>query len=162
MIPLETGHRDVITEMVKMYGPKSYLEVGVMQGKSVEAAVRYKSLNRLLLCDQDPHCQTYVNKILLEQQFLGEVEWLIGKSQTLLPTVGYKFDFVHIDGDHNEESEYQDLVNGWKLCKSVMIVHDISFSEVQTAVEKFLDGIDRTKVGVQRFTGDQETLVITR
>lgn len=158
----DLGHRELITELVKLYGPKSYLEVGVLQGKSVEAAVSYPSINRMVLCDINEEVIGHVEKVLEEQQYLGSVEFYIEKSQGVLPRLSDNFDFVHIDGDHNEDPEYEDLVNGWKLCNRVMIVHDISFRTVQRAAGRFLGTINSSELKISRFTGDQETLVIAK
>lgn len=120
----------MITDLVKMYGPKTFLGIGV-DSDNIEEAIRYKSINRIMLCSRDTESQSSVDHVLSQQQFLGEIEWVVGNAEDVLPKVSYKFDFVHLQDNY----EYQGFLNAWRLCKTVMIVHDVN----PPVIKKFLD-----------------------
>jgi len=90
----------------------------------------------------------------------GEIEWLDGRSQDLLPTVRRQVDMVHIDGDHSAEIALQDLLRGWRLTNRLMVVHDLQFTTVHEAFHRFSA---KTGMGLNRwYTGDTGTGVVIR
>ncbi len=142
----------MITDLVKMYGPKTFL--GVRSDlDSIEEALRYKSINRIMLFDDNLDSQPLVNRVLLEQQFLGEVEWMTGQPGDLFPKVIHKFDFIHL----KEEYSYEDLVSAWKLCNYLLILHDVN----APVIKQFLDSGLKEGQTV-RVTRYGDTIVIAR
>ena len=120
----------MMTDLVKLYGPKTFLGIGA-DSASIEDAIRYKSINRIMLCSNDPEDQPFVDRVLLQQQFLGEVEWVLGSPKDTLSKISYKYDFVHI----KDEYGYQELLDAWKLCKILIIIHDVN----APVIKKFMD-----------------------
>jgi len=114
---------------------RSYLEVGVREGVSLEAALDHGKIERLLLCDT--WCRSsggtgrgshdHIVGLLKRREYTGEVTFLDGRSQTTLKKVEVpeRFDLTHIDGGHGYTEALADLQNAWKLTEHTMIAHDI-------------------------------------
>lgn len=109
------------------YGSKSYLEVGVNEGTSLEVALtEFPTIQKLVLVDlwgkeyggtgrgSNAHIKDLLNKL----EYTGWVEFRDGNSHDILPKLIFEkasFDLVTIDGDHSEEGGAQDLNDGWEL-----------------------------------------------
>lgn len=116
----------------------SYLEVGVCEGDSLSAVLESApALERLALCDtwgieyggSGRYGHDHIQAILDRCGYSGEVLWLDGRSQELLPLLDVEFSVVLIDGDHSMEGARMDLENGWRLVKpgGFLIFHDLIY-----------------------------------
>ncbi len=124
----------------------SYLEIGVQEGKSLEAVVANAPyLKRLTLCDTwgrksggtGRSSHSHIDVMLQNLRYAGSVMYLDGDSMKTLPGLKEHFDLVHVDGNHSEEHCLADLKNGWARCKQVLVAHDASFDGVHRALFTF-------------------------
>jgi predicted O-methyltransferase YrrM len=117
---------NTLISLVTYSKPKSYLEIGVREGHSLEAVLSGNSvITRLVLCDtwgghyggtgRGNH--NHIQEILDCREYDGEVKFLDGDSQYMIPTLNEKFDLILVDGDHSYDGAYTDLINAWIFLK---------------------------------------------
>ena len=117
---------DTLISIVKQKPPKRYLEIGTRRGGSLTAVLQHGLHPELLtICDPwgtahgGPNTggHDHIQRILETHDYQGEVIWLDGKSQDLIPTLFGKqtYDMILVDGDHRKESARVDLRNTWRL-----------------------------------------------
>lgn len=154
------------------YGTRSYLEVGVQEGRSLRVVIdNCPTLEHLALCDtwgtesggSGRGSSDHLQPILTLVQPNARISIHTGDSRAVLPELFDPFDLVHIDGGHSYEVALSDLVNGWRLCRSTMIVHDISFDEVWRAFQTFVSGTNAADIAaIHCYFGGHGTAVILR
>lgn len=174
------GHRATLGGLSTAHSPKSYLEVGVREGESLEAVLASGSIERLLLCDTwdlasggtGRNGHGHIVELLEGLEYAGEVEFLDGRSQDTLPvlleeTCGFRsavraprYDLTHVDGGHSYVEALTDLRNVWALTEHRMVAHDIAFESVWKAVVEF----GKTAAGASAHCvfGDWGTICFTR
>lgn len=108
-----------LAEIAATKKPKSYLEVGVYQGESLEAVLNNCMPERVVLVDiwnyRGVRDHRQVAALLNFRRFDG-AEFRDGDSHQILPGLaGQQFDLIHIDGDHSEKGAMADLVDAWPL-----------------------------------------------
>lgn len=147
------------------YAPLSFLEVGVREGDSFAAAWdAVKTLGRVDLVDtwgrehggtgRGSHAhivsgvvepRTRAGHSIAELTFhdrdskevLPELYERAKACRTIRRDNPHVFDVVHIDGDHSTGGAALDLVNGWALTRSVLVVHDLFMASVANALRIF-------------------------
>jgi hypothetical protein len=147
---------------------RSYLEVGVQEGLSLIAVCEAnRALERIVLCDtwgsdsggtgrgSNAHIAA-----MLPMLTPARVQFLDGDSRVMLPALTASFDLVHIDGGHDYPVALSDLREGWRVCVSTMIVHDISFPGVWAALWEL--GQTLTHAHTELYFGGHGTAVIRR
>ncbi len=151
-----TGHRRIIKELSST--AESYLEIGVQEGASLQAALAGgKNIRRLLLCDTWDRAaggtgrgtNAHIAQMLKRLSYTGTVEFLDGKSQITLPRIvdsRRSYDLSSVDGGHTYDEALADMTNVWKLTRCHMVVHDISFTDVWRAVSEFGRGVEQATV----------------
>lgn len=99
--------------------PKSFLEIGVYQGESLEAVLNNCMPERVVLVDLWNYRGVKDHKdieALLNFRRFYNVEFMDGDSHAILPGLaGQQFDLIHVDGDHSEKGAMADLVDAWPL-----------------------------------------------
>jgi predicted O-methyltransferase YrrM len=111
-------------------GSKSYLEVGVNEGTSLEVVINEcPTIESLTLVDMwgreyggtGRGSHDHIVDLLNHLGYKGKTRFIDGNSHDILPQLiqeGVSFDLVTIDGDHSHEGGQKDLVDGWKLVRS--------------------------------------------
>lgn len=163
-------HFQVLDMVIKKHRAKTFLEVGVQEGHTLRTAVKTGLLTELTLCDTwgpsfggtNRGSNAHIEKLLDELGYAGTRTYLEGRSQDLLPKVTTPFDVVHIDGDHSFQGALQDLMNGWRLTRYAMVVHDLAFPEVSRAFHVFLSTTPNGQGSFEIFEGGYWTAVVTR
>lgn len=120
---------DALISISKAKPPTCYLEIGVREGGSLLAVLEHSvpPPRLLVLCDtwqgvgggtgRGNH--DHISELLEERRFQGEVRFLDGKSQELIPTIeDMWFDLILVDGDHRPGPALEDLENSWPLLQS--------------------------------------------
>lgn len=151
---------------------RSYLEVGVQEGKSLMKVLAHGHVTRVALCDtwgsvsggsgrgDGDHIRLLLNGLILSKRPI-KIDFLDGDSKVQLPLVNDRFDLVHIDGGHDYETALSDMREGWRVCMKTMVVHDVSMPEVWRALFEF-GRITLTDESVRIFFGGHGTAVIER
>lgn len=156
-IPSAASQHEILAILARSLPVSSYLEVGVRDGCTVwvvqEAAVH--TIRLLALADDwgTEHGGTgrgshdHIHRLLSAVNYYsngGGVIWLDGKSQATLPKLRSDrprllFDLAHVDGSHDEEPAYQDLVNCWKMLRvgGCLVAHDVRHTPVSNAIDRF-------------------------
>ena len=111
-------------------GSKSYLEVGVNEGTSLEVVINEcKKIESLTLVDMwgreyggtGRGSHDHIIDLLNRLGYKGKTKFIDGNSHDILPQLiqeGISFDLVTIDGDHSYEGGERDLIDGWQLVNS--------------------------------------------
>lgn len=166
MLTFRSTQAEVLAELARK--ARSYLEVGVQEGRSLALVLTARPAPaRLVLCDDwgtdsggtGRGSHEHLRPLL--EDFHGEVEFLDGDSRETLPRLLVPFDLVHIDGGHSYEVASSDLQHGWRLCRRWMLVHDITFPEVWRALCEFAQGATGPMT-VEVYFGGHGTAVVRR
>jgi hypothetical protein len=124
---------DALEWCVANFGPHSYLEIGVDGGGSLRTVLDIERrlcstnngprgeenfIDRIVLCDLwTGHAGhpfknfAHIGPILTE--YGKKADFMPGDSAVTVPTIEGQFDLVLVDGGHDEETAYKDLVNAW-------------------------------------------------
>jgi hypothetical protein len=157
-------------EILALLAPeaRSYLEVGVQEGRSLGIVLDAgRSIRRVLLCDSWGNesggsgrgNHDHIDRLL--DGWPGRLAFLDGDSRETLPNVeSDPYDLVHIDGGHGYDVVISDLRHGWRLCAAAMVVHDIAFPEVWRAFCDFAGEAEGLTVGC--YFGGHGTAVVRR
>lgn len=137
---------EAIGVVVSRLDPRSYLEIGVQDGGSLRRVIKAGKIKRLVLCDTwgskygglNRGNHRRIENLLKKLKFDGEVEFLDGKSQDLLPGLEDRFDLILIDGDHSYQGAFQDLNNCWHLLtqRGIIVYDDLTHSSHGGDLEK--------------------------
>jgi len=134
-MPIEenTPLYDVLSSITKSQRTRSYLEIGVRDGDSLTAALKNRTIERLVLCDTWGDMYGGTNKGShkhIEPIIAGvkSVCFLDGDSKVLIPTLAETFDLINIDGDHSMLGCLTDMKNCWPLLVpgGFMVVDDLA------------------------------------
>lgn len=150
-------------------GRVSYLEVGVRDGDSFEAAWRGAGdFGHVALVDDwgrnhggtgrgsHDHIAAMVTRLQAEGLTVGTIEYLDMDSRQALPRLWdvarradigrrdnpHVFDVVHIDADHSYEGALADIVGGWTLTRHALVVHDLFMPSVAAALRAFATDVE--------------------
>lgn len=148
MIDRNTPHHPLLTALCREHEVRSYLEIGVQEGKSLRAALAAGTITQLTLIDpwNDTHGGTnrgnhlHIDVLLRDLKFSGSVEIYDTTSLMTLPRlIGLerRWDLIHIDGDHTFGGALVDLA----LCSAatrIMVLHDAHYPDVKFASDLFL------------------------
>jgi len=76
------------------------------------------------------------------------IEYMIGLSEEILPTLDKMFDLVFIDGCHDKEQVEIEIKLSWDLIKDdgIFIFHDINLGRLRQAVVAVFDESKLTKI----------------
>lgn len=134
--------------------PKSYLEIGVSGGRSMQTVFNVHRPDRMVLCDLWDSKQAWggngasnhyhVATWLRAQGYPdSSVQFMDGDSVVLIPTLKEQFEMILVDGNHSAEGALQDLTNCWPLLSpnGIMILDDVdhfSYPGVALAFTKFI------------------------
>jgi len=128
---------NVLATFGELYKPQSYLEIGVREGGSLTALLRHYKPPVIYLCDTWGAAWggsgrgnfDHIIELLKEKGFEGEVVFLTGYSQILVPQLKgkIKFDLILVDGNHSYRAAWVDLHSSWDLLNpgGHMIMDDI-------------------------------------
>jgi len=136
---------EVLISIVRSHRIRSYMEIGVNEGRSLMAVVNNTKLDYLYVCDNwtgkhggkvwksHEHIAT-----LLDNCQVPYTEYLDGDSQKTIPewcvaNPGVKVDLVLVDGNHDPEPAFQDLQNVAEFAKI------IAFDDVMHPGHNLLD-----------------------
>lgn len=148
-----TGHPaayDALNLAARLVRPQSYLEIGVFDGGSLFSVLLTASgLSRIVLCDLFAHdwiswgrgnggaprgSHEHIDKLLADQGYRKQVQFLIGDSRALIPTLSRteQFDLIFVDGDHSHEAALADFHNVWPLLRvgGLLVMDDSSRAEI--------------------------------
>ncbi len=132
----------------------SYLGIGVQEGGCVATVVRINPSVDLTLCDTwglihggtGRNGHAHIESLLQKLGHTGQVIFLDGRSQILIPKYGAPVDLSYVDGDHGYDGALADFVNTWPLTKKVMVAHDmITNPTTYHALQEFLKHADGVK-----------------
>jgi hypothetical protein len=154
-------------DLLRLLAPdaKSYLEVGVQEGRSLEIVLSCSQLTTLTLCDtwgvESGGSGRGSHDHIVNLPSNCVVTFLDKDSRLALPELqDVQFDLVHVDGGHTYNVVTSDLRECWRLCRSVMVVHDISFVDVWKAFFEFIQTLNA--VSVECYFGGHGTAVLRR
>ena len=103
--------------------------------------------------DYNENLLTNANDIAKKRlsKFSDKVSWVKEYSSDAIPFLNGQFDFIYIDGNHEYEFVYQDMINYFNILApgGIMGGHDISDSGVHKAFVKFLNHNDVTDFGIK-------------
>lgn len=164
---------DILAELAR--SARSYLEIGVADGRTALAVARAQSaLGRFVLVDTwgrrsggaGRGSHAHVALLLAEVGYdAGRVEFLDGESQRLVPErLGREpiFDLVHVDGDHSRDAALADFENCWRVCRRKMVVHDAMMTGVWEAVALFVAANRESIADARVFFGGHGTVIFER
>lgn len=148
MIPLDTPHHPLLTALCREHDVRRYLEIGVQEGKSLQAALAAGTITSLSLIDPwgDTHGGTnrgshaHIETLLKALHFTGIVTVYDQTSLMALPGLvarGRHWDLIHIDGDHTYAGALLDLAMS-AAATHRMVLHDAHWPDVKLAAEVFL------------------------
>lgn len=119
---------DALADIASQSHPKSYFEIGVSRGESLEVVLSNCTPDHLTLCDewgsesggQSLKSHAHITELLNRLGYWGEVKYLDGSSHDLLPRqfFGRQYDLITVDGDHSEDGARSDLNDCWPLLAS--------------------------------------------
>ena len=128
--------RYIIKKTCERIRPRSYLEIGVQEGKSLSWVLDNAEIEVVVLCDtwggtyggsarQNPK---HIQKTLSTRPKSPTTIFLNGDSKKTVPKITMQFDMILVDGDHSERGAQADIENSWKLLKpgGSMIIDDIN------------------------------------
>jgi hypothetical protein len=144
MNPVENIYFTFISNMIKynqgfkLDSLKSYLEIGVCDGFSIQCMIReFPSIEKVVLSDtwgnefggSDKGNHDHIIGLLASEGFdLAKVIFLDGDSKDTIPTYfalnDGEFDLIYVDGDHTPLGCLSDITNCIKHCK-ILAVHDV-------------------------------------
>lgn len=136
---------DILRDLAKE--ADSYACVGVQEGNCLRhVLLGNPCLKRLALCDTwgPEHGGTnrgghaHIEKMLRDLGYNGEVLFLDGDSITRLPELSQNYDLTFVDGGHDEQTAFSDLMSMWPRTSKFMVVHDVHMDSVQAALARFL------------------------
>jgi predicted O-methyltransferase YrrM len=126
--------------------PRSYLEIGVKEGGSLDVVLEASPvLERLVLCDfftvnekKRAHRRAAAG-VIAQRGFTGTTTWLDGSSTVTVPMLRDTFDLVGVDGSHRRSICATDLRNAFPLLEpgGHMVVDDLSLFEDNRLSEVF-------------------------
>jgi len=131
----------VLTSLAIWQKPKTYLEIGVNEGKSLKTILDDCRPDFITLCDiwgnmyggagRGGH--EHIEKILKTMNYKNDVEFIDGDSRVELPKkIGeLEYDLILVDGDHSYNGAWIDLWNAWKMLKvgGVIVFDDLLHPE---------------------------------
>ena len=129
--PVELSY---LIKLVKSIGPApSILEIGMNAGMSTVAMLEAAPDATVVSYDLGEwECATRAAKLIQEKYGIRhEVVW--GDSKVTLPRENRQFDFGFVDGGHDTETAYSDILFASKMCHMIM-VDDTQFADVLEAV----------------------------
>lgn len=156
--------------------PVNYLEVGVFLGDTAEFMInnvlthkksKYAGIDPWVwfkaMRKRFPTKEVWQTKVLdkidlLRRKYNGKADFIRGYSHEVLREHYWPdnyFDLIYIDGNHTIQSVLRDYVLSWPLLKikGVMIFDDYlqgNSDEVHTAVDTILNGLSRSRRGVNK------------
>lgn len=161
------GHYDVLRLL--SVEAMSYVEIGVREGGSLLSVISASSLTSLTLCDtwgtesggtgRGNH--DHISQLLKINNYTGNVAYLDKQSQTVDWSSLPNWDLANIDGSHLSNDAYMDMMSIWPKVNT-MVVHDISFPSVWSAVIRFTSKVDLSSATCHCAFGDNSTLVVTK
>ena len=110
---------DIINGLIDENGYKSYLEIGLGDGK------HFESIKLLDKYGVDPNVPDFIKTGLTKEQTSDDFfEWY---SKECSEDAGHKFDLIFIDGLHHADQVERDIVNSWKCLNKggTILIHDI-------------------------------------
>jgi Predicted O-methyltransferase len=127
---------DALTYACKARTIRSYLEIGVDGGGSLNSVLCVTKPKRIVLCDLfDPtycnHGDTWPHIKAVLDYFSASAEVLKGDSKSVIPRLRETFDLITVDGDHRAEGATADLHNAWPLLKKggFLVMDDINHTD---------------------------------
>lgn len=149
----ELSRIDVICESLINLNPKNILEMGTHKAEFCYLAKLYLpncSITTICELEQSRICVDMVN------DYFGEdfITFICDKSPDCWSRINLdsNFDFGYVDGGHDVEPCYADLVNFAKLKIPFFMIDDIGMSTVWSCIEKFFDEewIKHSSMGYRR------------
>lgn len=111
---------------------KSVMQIGFNSGISAEKYLLTEGVEEVLSFDIATHLYLPYANLLLEKKYPGRHLLISGDSKSSVPTFhrmfpNKKYDFIFIDGDHNFEGAYADIINCSKIAheKTILILDDV-------------------------------------
>ena len=109
--------------MVKMYRPKSILEIGTFTGYSALCmAAGLEEGATIDTCEVDDELQPLAQSFFDRSQHGHKINMHIGSALEIAPKLGKQFDMVFIDGDKREYPEYYRMLMDGGLVHSGSIL----------------------------------------
>lgn len=167
--------RDAILYALKA-APKSYLEIGVDGGMSLEPLLMFHRPERIVLSDiwNPEYCQHGHNShahIAAMLSRLGvdlrDVTFLDGDSKVTIPTLKETFDLITVDGDHSAEGALVDLQNTWPLLNEggLLLFDDTNHPEypwLHPTMVNWMKSVSPTPEVIQETTGLATTTILKK
>lgn len=118
------AHHRVLKDIVRHFGCRRYLEIGVNEGESLHAVLQVHHPSTLVLCDnwgkdyggRGKKNHLHIKHQLEEFEYQGEVIYFDGDSKETVPGLDrdvYSFDLILVDADHSAKGAAVDLDNAW-------------------------------------------------
>jgi len=104
------------TFLRETYKPSTVLEIGFNAGHSAEVILHYSDRTSLLSFDLGDHDYVTCGKKYIDMTFPNRHELILGDSRKTVPEFiranpHKKYDMIFIDGGHEFETAYADLIN---------------------------------------------------
>ncbi len=144
-------HDHVYVILAKLAAEKrSYLGIGVQEGRCVEHVVRANPSIDVTLIDPwgpvdggtNRGNHNHVEMRLIDAGHLGRRVYFDQTSAEALPQILARplFDLVFVDGGHDEATAYFDLTEAWRRTRDrgILVLHDVAFPAVRAAYDRWL------------------------
>jgi caffeoyl-CoA O-methyltransferase len=108
-----SGHLQgrILKMICRMIRPESILEIGTFTGYSAicmaEGITMYGSIDTIEINDE---LESFIRKYIAEAGFEHQINLLVGDALEIIPTLDKTYDFVFIDGNKRNYTEYYKMV----------------------------------------------------
>lgn len=146
---------DCLEAVCNVARPRSYLEIGVYDGASLATVLGNTELEHIALCDlwgedwltwqgginATAGSTDHIKALLSRMGYRGTVQFLVGDSVDMLPTLKGQFDLITIDGAHDPEHAASDWNHAKRLLApgGTIVFDDIEFTEIRRVYAAVLE-----------------------
>jgi len=128
----------VVNDIIDKYNPKNILEIGFNAGHSTCMWFSKSKIVNITSVDISTSESTKVGVDFIKEKFSDRFNFINCNSRDLFKIIkNHNFDLVVVDGDHNEDGCYSDILLTKKLkCKYFLVDDIVMLKEIRNAVNR--------------------------